>query len=190
MFYTLDSKKFVKILKIILFLILIILISRLFINYVLPRKYDEIIDKYAKKYNLEKELVYAVINAESRFDGKAVSNKGAIGLMQIMPDTGKWLANKIEMENFTEDMLYEVQVNIELGCYYLSYLLDKFKDERLALCAYNAGSTNVYKWLDNDKYSLDGYIHTIPFEETNKYVKKINIMKKGYKILFKIDIFK
>ena len=97
MFYVLDSKKFVKILKIILFLILIILIARLFINYVLPRKYDEIIDKYAKKYNLEKELVYAVINAESRFDGKAVSNKGAIGLMQIMPDTGKWLANKIEM---------------------------------------------------------------------------------------------
>lgn len=190
MFYSLDSKKIVKILKIMLFLILLILIGRLSINYVLPRKYDEIIDKYANKYNLEKEFVYAVINAESRFNSEAISKKNAIGLMQIMPDTGRWLANKIKMEDFTEDMLYIPQVNIELGCYYLSYLLDKFEDEKLALCAYNAGSTNVYRWLDNDKYSLNGDIHTIPFKETNKYVKKINIMKKGYKILFNIDIFK
>ena len=105
--------------------------------------------------------------------------------MQIMPETGEWLAQKIKMEGFSQDMLYEPEVNINLGCYYLGYLIEKFEDETLALCAYNAGTTNVYKWLDNEKYSLDGYVHTIPFKETDKYIKKIKIFKKGYSLILK-----
>ncbi len=185
MFYVLNGKKIIKVFKIIIFFIILILLGKIAINYILPIKYADIIEKYADKYNLEKELVFAVINAESRFNKDAVSNKGAIGLMQIMPETGEWLAQKIKMEGFSQDMLYEPEVNINLGCYYLGYLIEKFEDETLALCAYNAGTTNVYKWLDNEKYSLDGYVHTIPFKETDKYIKKIKIFKKGYSLILK-----
>ena len=183
MFYVINGKKIIKILKIVVFFILVIFVCRSIINYIFPIQYEEIIEKYAKKYNIQEELVFAVINAESRFDKNAISNKGAIGLMQIMPETGQWLSEKLKLDDFSEEMLYTPEINIQLGCYYLGYLLEKFNDEKLALCAYNAGTTNVYRWLDNDKYSLDGNIHTIPFKETNKYVKKIKILKKGYVIL-------
>ncbi|WP_250278238.1 lytic transglycosylase domain-containing protein [[Clostridium] colinum] len=188
MVYFLDGKKITKALKLIIFFIILIFLANGIINYILPIKYERIIEKYAKKYNIEKSLVFAVINAESRFNKNAVSNKGAIGLMQIMPETGEWLAKKIDIKEFSENMLYDPETNIKLGTYYLSYLLEKFEDETLALCAYNAGSTNVYRWLNNEKYTKDGNIHTIPFKETNNYVKKIDIMKKGYNILFKINI--
>lgn len=186
MFYVLNGKKIIKIFKILICFIILILLGRTVINYIFPIKYEDIIEKYSKKYDIEKELVFAVINAESRFNKDAVSNKGAIGLMQIMPETGEWLSQKIKMESFSKEMLYEPEVNINLGCYYLSYLIRKFENEMLALCAYNAGSTNVYRWLNNDDYSLNGNIHTIPFKETNKYVKKIKIFKKGYGILIKV----
>ena len=93
------------------------------------------------------------------------------------------MPKKMGIEDFSQEMLYEPNVNVQIGCYYLGYLIEKFEDERLALCAYNAGSTNVYRWLANDKYSIDGYVHTIPFKETDKYVKKINILKKGYDLI-------
>ncbi|WP_317366498.1 lytic transglycosylase domain-containing protein [uncultured Tyzzerella sp.] len=185
MFYILNGKKIIKIFKIIIFFIILILLFIWFVNYILPVKHQNIIEKYAKKYSIEKELVFAVINAESRFNKEAISNKGAIGLMQIMPETGEWLAKKIKIENFSKEMLYDEEININLGCYYLKELINKFEDETLALCAYNAGSTNVYRWLNDDKYSKDGYIHTIPFKETDKYIKKIKIFKKGYSILLK-----
>ncbi len=183
MFYVLDGKKIINVFKVIIFFIVLIFLGKTAITYILPTKYTDIIEEYSKKYNIENELVYAVINAESRFNKNAVSNKGAIGLMQIMPETGEWLAKKMGIEDFSQEMLYEPNVNVQIGCYYLGYLIEKFEDERLALCAYNAGSTNVYRWLANDKYSIDGYVHTIPFKETDKYVKKINILKKGYDLI-------
>ncbi|MFI3231275.1 MAG: transglycosylase SLT domain-containing protein, partial [bacterium] len=83
----------------VIFLIVFFIISIFFINqvsnYLCPIRYSEAIDKYSKEYNLEKELVYSVINAESRFNYNALSNKGAVGLMQIMPSTGEWLIEKI-----------------------------------------------------------------------------------------------
>lgn len=183
MFYVINGKKIIKIFTIILFFLVVIFFVRSAVNYVFIVKYEDLIEKYSKKYNIEKELVFAVINAESRFDKNAKSSKGAIGLMQIMPETGEWLAEKIKLDNFSEEMLYDPEINIQLGCYYLAQLLEKFNDETLALCAYNAGSTNVYKWIDDAKYYANGTIHTIPFEETDKYVKKIKILKQGYNIL-------
>ncbi len=183
MFYT--NKKIIKLFKIIIFILAIIFIFKSIINYIFPIKYESILEKYIQKYDLEKELVFAVINTESRFDKNAVSNKGAIGIMQIMPDTGQWLSEKMGFEEFKPSDLYNIEKNVDIGCFYLSYLIDKFKDEKLALCAYNAGATNVYRWLDNEEYSLNGNIHTIPFKETEKYIKKINFYKKVYKILLK-----
>ncbi len=187
MVYFIDGKKIIKIFKIIIVLAIVVLAIKATINYILPVKYEDIIERYAKEYKLEKSFILAVINVESRFDKDAVSNKGAIGLMQIMPDTGKWLAEKMEIKDFSTSMLYIPEINVKIGAYYLSELLKKFKNERLALCAYNAGSTNVYKWLKDKDYTLNGDIHTIPFKETDKYVKKIDIIKKGYNILLKGD---
>lgn len=181
MFYTINFKKYKKVIILFIFIIIIFWGLNTTIRFIAPIKYEDVVDKYAKKYKLEKELVLSVINAESRFKKDAISKKGAIGLMQIMPDTGAWLAEKMGIKNFSKDMLYDVDKNINMGCYYLSMLIEKFEDEKLALCAYNAGSTNVYRWLKNEKYSLDGNIHTIPFQETDKYVKKINILKNIYK---------
>lgn len=174
-------------------------------NYVCPVKYKDIIDEYSKKYNLEKELVYSVINAESRYNPNALSNKGAIGLMQIMPSTGEWLIEIINSSNsddfkitsdenlieLLEKKLYTPEVNIQLGCFYLKYLIDKFQNEENALCAYNAGSTNVNEWLQNPEYSENGVLTEIPFGETKRYIEKIKYFKIGYTIkLGVLDIIK
>lgn len=190
MFLILNFKKYRKIFKlifsIIIFLFIIILGINI-INYILPIEYEEIIEKYSNKYAVEKSLIFAVINVESRFNENAISSKGARGLMQIMPDTAIWLAEKSGIEGITEENYFEVENNINLGTWYLAYFLEKYDEKSLALASYNAGRGNVLKWLNDERYSDDGKtLHTIPFEETDKYVKKIEILQKGYEIIFKI----
>lgn len=184
MFLAIKIKKFKRILSLLILVIVIMFIVGKFINYVLPIKYEDIINKYSKEYGVDKKLILAVINAESRFDKNAKSHKDAVGLMQILPETGVWLAEKMKIE-FEDNDLYEPEKNIMIGTFYIKYLLDKYKDERLALCAYNAGSTNVYKWLKDARYSYDGELIHIPFKETKGYVDKINLYKKGYDIILK-----
>jgi soluble lytic murein transglycosylase len=123
-----------------------------------PLKYRAEIKHYAKLNNLEPALVAAIINAESGFDPNAVSNKGAVGLMQILPTTATYIIR----ENVD---LFDYKINIEVGTKYLKYLFDKFKDNTTMLIAYNAGEGNVAKWIDA------GVV--CPFPETNNYVKKI-----------------
>lgn len=145
-----------------------------------PNNYVLSVKKYAKMYDVPQELVFSVIKAESNFDKRAVSKKGAIGLMQIMEPTGEWVAQKIKMDGFYKELLYEPEVNIEIGCFYLSYLLDLYKnDEKCALAAYNAGPANVDKWLTSQK-TLD----KIPFPETEEYVKKVTKNIKIYDFLY------
>lgn len=146
--------------------------------------YKEEIKNYSKKYNLDPNMVAAVIKAESGFNKEAVSHVGAIGLMQIMPDTGEWVAKKIGMTNFNANMLYDINTNIEIGCWYLNYLKEQFKEEELVLAAYNGGPGNVTKWLGDERYSRDGAtLHYIPFNETKEYVGKVQENYKLYKTL-------
>ncbi len=146
--------------------------------------YKEEIKIYSNKYNLDPNMVAAVIKAESGFDKEVISHVGAIGLMQIMPDTGDWVAKKIGMDNFNVDMLYDVNTNIEIGCWYLSYLKEEFKEEDLVLAAYNGGPGNVTKWLGDERYSRDGAtLHYIPFNETKEYVGRVQENYKLYKTL-------
>ena len=142
-------------------------------EYLYPMSYSQEIIYYANNYNMDSGLIASVINTESNFDKNAKSSKGAIGLMQIMPSTAEWVANKIGLE-FDEKELYNVNYNIEIGTYYLSYLKSYFNDERLALCAYNAGIGNVKNWLNNKDYSLDGKtLKIIPYQETKNYLNKV-----------------
>ncbi len=105
-----------------------------------PLKYEDTITSCAEEYGVDMHLVMAVIKAESNFETDAVSHKAAQGLMQLMPETAQWLAEKIHMDNVTVEKLCQPEVNIRLGCYYLSYLQDLYDGEYTCiLAAYNAG---------------------------------------------------
>lgn len=138
-----------------------------------PINYKSYIEKYSKEYNLKPELVASLINVESSFNKNAKSNKGAIGLMQILPSTAKYISELLK-EDFTVNQLYNPEVNIKYGCFYLNYLNKKFKNQETTLCAYNAGENTVSLWLKNKTISQDGIsLGSIPYKTTESYVKKI-----------------
>lgn len=151
----------------------VLAMSALYRSVMYPEKYSNAVSSASKEYGVSKAFVFSVINVESRFRPDAVSDKGATGLMQLMPATAVWLADRMEID-FKPADLRDPTVNIRMGAYYLRYLLDKFGDRELAAAAYNAGETNVAIWLLKPEYSKDGKtLKKIPFPETAKYVEKI-----------------
>lgn len=140
-----------------------------------PLNYKSDVLEYSEQYDLDPYMVFALIRTESSFDPSAVSSAGAIGLAQIMPDTGQWLADKMQLELYSEEMLYIPATNIEISCYYIDLLVGRFGDTDTALAAYNAGIGNVSAWLEDSQYSDDGItLKYIPFDETRDYVERIN----------------
>lgn len=138
-----------------------------------PFRYRELVRHYAEKYNLDWLLVCSIIYHESRFRYRAESNKGARGLMQIMPETGYEIARKLGLEDFSADSLFKPRINLEFGCYYFSRLLREFDgDIRLALAAYNAGMGSVYRYYSRTSGYVDIYKYLYP--ETRHYVNKVN----------------
>lgn len=138
-----------------------------------PRKYSVYVEKYSKEYNLDENFVYSIIKAESKFNPNALSHKGAKGLMQIADITRDWAIVELDLEKDID--IYDPEINIMIGCWYLNRLYKEFGDTDLVIAAYNGGSGNVSKWLADEKYSQDGKkLHIIPFDETDKYVKKVN----------------
>lgn len=151
-----------------------------------PIKYKALIENYSAEYNLDPLLVTAVIKAESKFNPNALSRKGAIGLMQIIPKTGRWAAGEIGIKNFEAEDLYSPEINIRIGCWYLNNLRKEFGNNlQLVLAAYNGGSGNVTKWLQNEEYSIDGNkLDNIPFPETRLYVQKVERFYVKYRELY------
>lgn len=178
--------KFKNILLIILFITITYIGTKFtFFEYVIPYKYEEYVNIYSKEYELDPLLVLSIIKCESNFDKSATSNKNAKGLMQIMDSTGEWAANEIGIKDFQVDMLLDPKVNIQIGCWYLNNLRNEFGDLDLIIAAYNGGSGNVNKWLNDNAYSLDGKkLHYIPFKETKKYVDKVNTTYNIYKFFY------
>ena len=149
-----------------------------------PLEYEDYVEVYAKKNNLSPAFVYAVIKCESGFDEKAVSNVGATGLMQIMPDTFKWINMKLGEDN-DYSAATNPETNIKYGCYLYGYLLSKYGRVQEALAAYHAGIGNTDKWLTDERYSSDGKtLHTIPYPTTSKYVKKVILTENIYEKLY------
>ncbi|MFD3157653.1 lytic transglycosylase domain-containing protein [Haloimpatiens sp. FM7330] len=189
--------------KFILILLLIIVLA-VFLNienivkHVYPYKYSQYIEKYSQEYNVDPYMVAAVVKTESNFNKDAKSHKDAVGLMQITPDTAKWVASKMGLKDFNIEMLYNPEVNIKMGCWYIDNLKKEFKDDmNLVLAAYNGGRGNVKKWLQSSEHSKDGKnLYYIPFKETDKYVKKVQVSYKIYKALYgknkesKVNLFK
>ena len=158
---------------ILILLILIVLGVALFIGkndiykYLYPKKYSNYVEFYSKEYNLDENLVYSIIKAESKFKEDAVSRKGAKGLMQIGDGTRDWAAEELKLEKVD---IFKPQDNIRIGCWYLNRLYREFGDLDLVIAAYNGGSGNVKKWLADEEFSSDGEnLETIPFKETASY---------------------
>ena len=156
------------------------------LSYVYQKQYTEEVEAAAKEFKVDENLIYAVIFTESRFRSDAVSNAGAMGLMQLMPDTFSWLQEKLEGGVIYDDeSLFVPEVNIRYGTYYLSYLIDLYDDESTAVAAYNGGTTNVDEWLADPDCSSDGKTLTeIPYSETREYVKKVERAKERYKEIY------
>ena len=144
-----------------------------------PVKCIPIVYKSAQKYNVDPALIMAVIEIESKFDPKAVSGAGAIGLMQIMPKTAKSLSRELKIRKYNKNSLYNPEINIKIGTYYLKKLLQEFNNDiDLSLGAYNAGMGNIRKWQKQKK--------EIPFEETRIFIRKVKSARIKYKVLKKI----
>lgn len=151
-----------------------------------PIEYEEAVARYSEQYDLDASLVFGIIKVESKFDSSAVSRKGAIGLMQIMPDTGWWIAERMELDGFEEEDLYDYETNIKMGSWYIKSLVDEFGGNiETALAAYNGGLGNVKKWLSDDRYSQDGQnLSEIPFKETSDYVEKVMSARDVYRDIY------
>jgi soluble lytic murein transglycosylase len=153
-----------------------------------PQDYAEYVTVYAEKYGVPEELVYAVIRTESDFDSGAVSSAGAVGLMQLMPQTFKWLTDEILFEHMESGMIYDPETNIRYGTYYLSRLYDRYGNWEVALAAYNGGPGNVDKWLENDRYADgEGGLKRIPFRETRHFVARVTDAREMYERLYEKD---
>ena len=149
-----------------------------------PREYSEYVEQYAGQYGVPEPVVYAVIKTESDFSSGAVSDAGAVGLMQIMPETFNWLMTMTQ-ESLEAGMLYDPGTNIKYGTYYLSYLYLRYGSWNEVFAAYNAGHANVDDWLENTEYvDENGKLVQIPYEETKNYVKKVTHAIDVYKRLY------
>ena len=141
----------------------------------------------AAEFKVPFPLVLAVIRTESDFRPNAVSDAGACGLMQIMPETFEWLQTLSDSEvTHSESELFNPEINIKYGTYYLSYLIDHYNGrEELAVAAYNGGFANVDSWLEDERYSDDGITLTeIPYNETSQYVERVENTKSMYESLY------
>ncbi len=161
--------------KILLILfILLILIGLKKTNDFFPVKYKEEVVEISKEIGMDKSLVFAMIKVESDFREKVVSHRGAVGLMQVLPSTAKWILEK-EGYNFNSYNLYKSRDNIFVGVLYLRYLYNRFDgDLQKIMAAYNGGSSRI---KDNKWKEID---------ETRFYVKKVKIAHFFYKIKLKI----
>jgi soluble lytic murein transglycosylase len=156
-----------------------------FFKIIYPLRYQNTITKYAEEYTIDAPLIAAVIKTESNFYTFAESRKGARGLMQVTPATGKWIAEKLKIDNYNDNMLYDPEINIKFGCWYIQHLCKYFNnDYKLVLAAYNGGMGNVDKWLKDNRLSYNGTtLDIIPFKETSEFVERV---KKNYKVYKKL----
>ena len=148
-----------------------------------PIKHMDVITTHAGE--LEPSLVLAVIMAESSFNERAESRAGAQGLMQLMPATAADIARRMSMDAFEPYHVWDPEVNIAMGVFYLNWLKDRYNGNiSLALAAYNAGLGNVDNWLANPELSQDGVnLDTIPFPETDNYLRRIRQFQRIYRVL-------
>ena len=180
--------------RLLLFLVLLVsaglLLYRPLMQCAYPLHYKEIVLRHAAEHRVDPLLVTAIMHVESGFRPDAVSPKGAKGLMQIMPATGEWAAAQMGLESYSEEMLFDPEVNVAIGVWYLANLRRLFdNDTALALAAYNGGRANVLRWLEEESWT--GTVEdadNIPFPETRAYVKRVLATYAWYRRVWGPDI--
>ena len=145
-----------------------------------PLRYEQLVVGHAENYDLEPHLLAAVIYQESKFKADAVSSSGAVGLMQLLPATAQGIADRTGGSGWHERDLVNPELNVRYGSWYLRHLLDKYKDEELALAAYNAGQANVDRWRKEG--------NRIEFPETRHYVQRVQELKAIYARAYRSEL--
>lgn len=149
--------------------------------------YQQDIITYSRRNKVDSFLVAAIIKNESNFEHKAVSGVGAVGLMQIMPETGRWIAEQMGLEEYKDSDLYQTRTNIRMGCWYLGELEHEFKNNMaLVMIAYNAGRGQTHEWMEKNGWDYDfNDIKAIPFPDTREYVSRVLQDRDKYYLLYK-----
>lgn len=185
------EKRIIKIVLVCLLSIILVIICGYVIlkNVIYPLNHFSIVKEEASKNNIDPYLVMAIIKTESGFKKDATSNKDAKGLMQIIDSTATDINNKTNIVDEVGENIYDENVNISLGCKYFSDLIKRYNGNYyLAICAYNAGMGNVDKWIEQgiiDK-DISSYNNiSLPYKETEKYLKKVMDSYHMYKVLYK-----
>ncbi len=143
-------------------------------------EYSEEVKKASLEFGVPESMIYAVIKTESNFECDAVSNVGAIGLMQLLPETYSWVAMRLG-EKSEPGKISDPTFNIRYGTYYLSFLLERLENDETVYAAYNAGYSRVTGWLSDSRYSSDGKtLSEIPYKETENYVEKVKKAREKY----------
>lgn len=145
-----------------------------------PLEYEQIVRGHARNYSLDPALLAAVIYQESKFKSDARSSSGAVGLMQLLPDTAKGIALHTGGSDFRVADLYDPEINVRYGAWYLRHLMRKYGDEDAALAAYNAGQRNVDRWRSEGR--------GIVFAETRAYVARVAELKRIYRRAYGADL--
>ncbi len=139
-----------------------------------PKPYWTDLKKSSSENALDPYLVASLIRQESAFNPNAVSNKNAVGLMQLLPKVGKGVAKQEKIKHFSPAQLFTPSMNLQLGTRYFRSMVDKFGAFEYALAAYNAGSDRVQDWQGYGKYrDVQEFVESIPFTETREYVQAI-----------------
>lgn len=142
------------------------------LRYLAP--YREQMHAVLQQHQLDEAFVYGLIRQESRFIADIKSSAGAMGLMQLMPATAKWVAGKLGLQDFHTSLVTDINTNLQLGAYYLKHVLDQLDNHPLlAAAAYNAGPGRARRWKDARPLEGAIYAETIPFNETRDYVKVV-----------------
>ena len=164
-------------------------------KFLYPFPYRSTIENYSSRWKVDKFLTVAVMKVESNFSEEAHSHSGAVGLMQIMPETAAWIAYQLDEapEAAANDIenLRDPETNIRYGTWYLAELKDEFKgNDVLTLAAYNAGRGNVHKWIEENHWSENfSDADKIPYAETRDYVKRVLHCREKYSELYGTNNF-
>jgi soluble lytic murein transglycosylase len=182
-------KKRVFALLLIGFIVILFMNSSFIGKKIYPIYYQKEIKESAEKHNIDPFLIAALIRVETNYKYQLESSKGAMGLMQIMPETANWIAEGAKVQAFKPADLFKPEVNIFLGAWYMNWLTKLYNGNVIyAIAAYNAGQGNVNHWKNNGIWDgRETDLGRIPFGETRHYVQRVLYYYHKYQNLYSKD---
>lgn len=177
-----QRRKAIWVLLAVLMAVFMVINSPMVWKWMYPIKYHQEILQAAERYTVDPRLIVAIIRTESNFQEDRVSRKGALGLMQLMPDTAGWVIKQGGFKELTVGDVEKPEANIRVGAWYLSYLLTKFEgDLAPAIAAYNAGPSKVNNWMSQNMWNgSPDSLENIPYGETRHYVQRVLYYQQRY----------